>query len=70
MSTQDTSATITAQPVGTTYLPGGEVADTAKDGGHVSVRYLQDTPEDAEFAARLMVEGFRGKYVHAVGEEK
>jgi hypothetical protein len=36
----------------------------------VSVRVLRDTKEDAEFAAKLTVEAFRGKYVHTITERK
>ena len=36
----------------------------------ITIRTLRDDAEDAEFAARLMVEAFRGKMVHAVGEQK
>ena len=36
----------------------------------ITVRTLQDTLKDAEFAARLLLEGFRAKMVHAVGEKK
>ena len=36
----------------------------------VTIRYLQNTPEDAEFAGKLTVEGFRGKIAHCVTERK
>ena len=36
----------------------------------VTIRTLRDDPADAEFAARLMIEAFRGKIVHAAGENK
>ena len=38
--------------------------------GCVSIRPLRDGPEDTEFAARLLIEAFRGKFVYAVGETK
>ena len=38
--------------------------------GGVTIRTLRDDVEDAEFAARLLVDAFRGKFVHAVGENK
>ena len=36
----------------------------------VTIRYLRNTPEDAEFAGRLTVEAFRGKFAHCVTERK
>jgi len=36
----------------------------------VTVRCLQDTQEDAEVAGRLLIEGFRGKVVFTVSEQK
>lgn len=36
----------------------------------ITVRYLRDDEEDADFAARLTVEAFRGKVVYAAGENK
>ncbi|KAH3739863.1 hypothetical protein DPMN_046553 [Dreissena polymorpha] len=36
----------------------------------VTVRKLRNTPEDSEFAAKLLVEAFRGKFVHSITEAK
>ena len=36
----------------------------------ITIRTLRDDAEDAEFAGGLFVEAFRGKVVHAVGEQK
>lgn len=36
----------------------------------VIVRHLQDTQEDAEFAANLTVEAFREKFAHNVTNQK
>ena len=54
-------STITQQPgvLGSNFGPPG-----------VTVRTLTDTPQDAEFAARLMVVAFKPKLTHAVGERK
>lgn len=54
----------------TVTQPGriGDASIVLKD-GPVTVRNLQDTPEDTSFAGTLIVEGFRDKYVHATGEE-
>ena len=46
--------------------PGGFGANTTG----VTIRALRDDIEDSNFAARLMIEAFRGKFVHAVGENK
>ncbi|KAJ8315260.1 hypothetical protein KUTeg_007410 [Tegillarca granosa] len=55
----------------TVTQPGriGDASIVLKD-GPVTVRNLQDTPEDTSFAGTLIVEGFRDKYVHATGEER
>lgn len=38
--------------------------------GGVTLRFLRDTPEDAEFAASIYVEAFRGKITHNITERK
>ena len=48
--------------------PGGSRYDANITG--VTIRALRDDVEDANFAAKLMIEAFRGKVVHAVGENK
>ncbi|XP_072044642.1 uncharacterized protein [Amphiura filiformis] len=55
---------VTSQPVGNSQAPGA----TPING--VTIRPLQDTPTDAEFAGRLLVEAFRGKFAHNVTEHK
>ena len=56
-----------------TQQPGDVLTNrgaVSESGIEVKVRSLQDNQEDAEFAARLTVEAFRGKCVHAIGENK
>ncbi|XP_072044640.1 uncharacterized protein [Amphiura filiformis] len=62
--TNDFSPVVTSQPESTPPAPGS----TSING--VTVRPLQDTPTDAEFAGRLLVQGFRGKVVYNVTEQK
>ena len=47
----------------------GEPPGTTPVNG-VSVRKLRDTQQDAEFAAKLQIEGFRTELTHAVGTHK
>lgn len=47
-------------------VPRSAIYEPDKSG--VTIRPLRDDPVDAEFAARLMIEAFRGKIVHAAGE--
>ena len=58
----------TQQPVGGASNLGDAPGITPVNG--VTVRILRDTPEDAAFAGRLVVDAFRDKAVHAVGEHK
>jgi hypothetical protein len=59
------AAPVIAQPGSTLSPAPGSVPENG-----VSVRLLQDTPADAEFAGRLTVEGFRGKFAHNITERK
>ncbi|XP_060591375.1 uncharacterized protein LOC132746289 [Ruditapes philippinarum] len=59
------AAPVIAQPGSTLSPAPGSVPENG-----VSVRLLQDTPADAEFAGRLNVEGFRGKFAHNITERK
>lgn len=65
---QAASSTAHTQPLGqgppVSEAPGG----TPVNG--VTVRFLQDTPEDASFAAKLTVEAFRNKFATNITEEK
>ena len=58
----------TQQPVGGASNLGDAPGITPVNG--VTVRILRDTPEDAAFAGKLVVDAFRDKAVHAVGEHK
>ena len=66
-STQD-GAVLNKQP-NATKNENSSAVDESLPGG-VTIRTLRDDQEDAEFAARLLVDAFRGKFVHAVGENK
>ncbi|XP_053396632.1 uncharacterized protein LOC123552723 [Mercenaria mercenaria] len=56
---------VTAQPESRIGVPPGSVQVNG-----VTVRNLTDTDWDAEFAGRLTVEAFRGKFAHCVTERK
>ena len=58
----------TQQPSGGAANLGDPPGTTPVNG--VTVRILRDTPEDTAFAGRLLVEAFRDKMTHAVGEHK
>ena len=65
-------AVFNQQPAGSdvTHRNANSSAVVESYPGGVTVRTLRDEQEDAEFAARLLVDAFRGKFVHAVGENK
>ncbi|KAK3098333.1 hypothetical protein FSP39_018523 [Pinctada imbricata] len=50
------------------FTQPAEVSVRLHSDGPVTIRYLTDTQEDCAFAGRLMVEAFRGKFVHASSE--
>lgn len=57
---------VIAQPAGSALgPPPGSIPENG-----VTIRLLQDNQTDAEFAGKLTVEGFRGKFVHNVTERK
>jgi hypothetical protein len=55
-------AVTTEQPVAVDHI---NTRVMLLENGPVTVRYLTDTDDDREFAARVMIEAFEGKVIHA-----
>ncbi|XP_053398045.1 uncharacterized protein LOC128556563 [Mercenaria mercenaria] len=65
LGAQSSVTPIIQQPQSSTEAPPGSVPVNG-----VTIRNLKDSQQDAEFAGRLKIEAFKGKYVYNITERK